>query len=249
MPFLSPALFIAKSQTLATALRFGGVNQRLQRTLGTGAEFNSANRSKATHSFWFRVPTLGIFNPIFTSDNGAGGSYIAINSSNKLQIRESDGADLAYRNEQSSMTISADTWHHGFVSIDSARVGTSQVVRIYIDGVLGLAGGVSTIGSSLGLQSLTHSIGFHANTSTYFDGDLAIMHWVDDVAMEPTDFADTIDGIYQAKAVAPTYGINGHFLPFADPDNLGADFDNGWTYTLSNITAADLIGDGPPTSY
>lgn len=245
MVFTYPTVFFSKSQTIATALRFGGVNQRLQRTpVG-----NSANLQQSSHSFWFRVPVLGIFNPIFCVDNGTGGSFITINTDDKLEIWEANGANVGYRTGISSMTVEQDTWHHGFISIDNARAGISQVVRVYIDGVLGFAGNTNTTNSTYGIGTLVHSIGYHQNSNTFFDGDLAIMHWVDGVAYEPTDFADTIDGVFQAKQVTPTYGIHGHFLPFVEPDDIGADFDNGNDWTLSNITGADLIGDGPPTSY
>ena len=245
MPLVYPTVFFGQSQTLATALRFGGVNQRLQRT----TVGNSVNLKKSTHSFFFRVPVLGIFNPIFCVDNGGGGSFITINTANKLEIWEADGANVGYRTGISTSTVAADTWYHGFITIDDARFGISEVVRLYIDGVSVFAGNVNTTNSTYGIGTLVHSIGYHQNSNTYFDGDLAIMHWVDGVAYEPTDFADTIDGIYQAKQVTPTYGIHGHFMPFADPNDIGADFDNGQTFTLSSITAADLIGDGPPTSY
>jgi hypothetical protein len=248
MPLVYPTAFFGQSQTLATALRFGGVNQRLQRTLGTGAGFNTVNRLDVSFSFWFRVPTLGIFNPIFTADSGTGGSWIYIDTDDCLKWHEANAAGLLYRTVNGTTPIEADTWHHGFVLLENAEAA-NQYAQIWLDGVRVSAGAQNQLATSFGLQTLTHSVGYHQNSSTFFNGDLAIFHWVDGAAMDSADFAGVIDGIYQAKEVTPTYDLNGSFLPFADPDNLGADFDNGWTYTLSNITAADLIGDGPPTSY
>lgn len=248
MPLIYPTAFFGQSQTLATALRFGGVNQRLQRTIGTGIGFTTVNRLDVSLSFFFRVPTLGIFNPIFTCDNGLGGSWIYIDTDDCLKWREADGAGVVYRTVNGVTPIEADRWYHGFVLLENAEA-VNQYAQIWIDGVRDSAGTQNQSATSFGLQTLTHSVGFHANTNTYFTGDLAIFHWVDGAAMDSADFAATIDGVYQAKAVTPTYDLNGHFLPFVDPDNIGADVDNGWTYTLSNITAADLIGDGPPTSY
>ena len=246
MPLIYGTAFYGQSQTLATAIRLNGVNQRLQRTIGTGTEFTSVNRNQASHSIWFRVPTLGISNPLFTVDNGAGGSSIAIRTANDIRVFEQIVTNPPYRDGTTSMEIEVDTWHHLFVQIDTAA---TDVLKIWLDGVLGFSGNTNTTGSTWGLQTLTHSIGYRQNTDTYFQGDLALMHWVDGQALLPTDFADVIDGIYQAVPVTPTYDLNGHFMNFADPDDLGADADNGWTYTLSNITAADAIGDGPPTSY
>lgn len=242
MPFLTPALFMTKAQTLATALRLDGVNQRLQRTVGT----ISANRLKATHSIWFRVPVLGVFNPLFTVDNGVGGAYIAINADDEIVVYEGNGVAPPYRFGETGAIVQQDEWHHLHVKIDTAA---TDVLQIKLDGVLAYSGNTNMTGSTFGLQTLTHSIGYDQNAGAFFRGDLAIMHWVDGVAMESSDFADVIDGIYQAKEVHPTYGVNGMFLPFADPDDIGKDFDNGNDFTLSNITAADLIGDGPPVNY
>lgn len=245
MPLVFPTAFFGQSQTLATALRFGGVDQRLQRTVAIGT---GTSGPYVTVSFWFRVATLGIFNPIFTVDNGTGGSWIYIDTDDNLKWHEASGAGVLYRTVNGTTPIEADRWYHAFIFLDNAETANNYA-QVMIDGVRVSAGTQNQQNTTFGGQTLTHSIGYHQNTGTYFDGDLAIFHWVDSVAMESTDFADTIDGIYQAKAVTPVYDTNGSFLPFADPDDIGADFDNGWTYTLSNITAADLIGDGPPTSY
>lgn len=248
MPFLTPALFMTRAQTLATALRFNGTNQRLQRTIGTGVGFNTVNRLDVSFSFWFRVSALGQFNPIFTCDNGTGGSWIYIDTDDCLKWREADGSGLVYRTVNGTTPVEADRWYHGFVLLENAEAA-NQYAQIWLDGVRVSAGSQNQAATSFGLQTLTHSVGYHQNSNTFFEGDLAIFHWVDGAAMDSVDFADTIDGIYQAKEVMPVYDKNGSFLPFVDPDNLGADIGNGWTYTLSNITVADLIGDGPATSY
>lgn len=243
MPLVYPTVFFSQSQTLATALRFGGVNQRLQRTVGT----NSTDRLNVSFSFFFRVSTLGIFNPIFTADNGTGGSWIYIDTDNCLKWHEANGAGVLYRTVDGTTPVEVDRWYHGFVLLENAEA-VNQYAQIWLDGVRDSAGAQNQLATSFGL-TLTHSIGYHQNSNTFFAGDLAIFHWVDGAAMDSVDFAATIDGIYQAKAVAPTYGLNGSWLPFVDPLDIGADFDNGNDYTLSNITGADLIGDGPATSY
>jgi hypothetical protein len=243
VPLIFPTAFFGQSQTLATALNFDGVNQRLQRTAAS-----SSPNLNTTVSFWFRVSTLGIFNPIFSTDNSLGGSWIYIDTDNCLKWHEALGNATLYRTVNGTTPIEADRWYHGFIFLDNGQTANNYA-QVWLDGVRDSAGAQNQLGTSLGLITLVHSIGYHANTNTFFQGDLAIMHFVDSVAMASTDFADTIDGIYQAKQVTPTYGANGFFLPFADPSDIGADFDNGNDYTLSNITAADLIGDGPPTSY
>lgn len=245
MSFLAfPVGHFTQSFSRGSALRFDGVEERLRRTPAG----NSTSRLKLSVSFWFRVPTLGQFNPIFSVDNGTGGSHISISSGNKLQWVEADGVGAVYRNVVGATSIVADRWYHGFVVYDSTLAEADRG-QIWLDGVRDSGGTTTTIGTSFGLGTLEHAIGWHSNTNTFFEGDLAIFHWVDGAAMAVTDFAQTIDGVLQAVLPVPTYQQNGCFLPFADPDDIAADFDNGTTWTVSNMDGSNLVGDGPYVSY
>jgi hypothetical protein len=84
----------------------------------------------------------------------------------------------------------------------------------------------------------------------WYDGDLALFHYVPGSVLAPTDFAEDIDGVYQAKLPIPDYDTNGVFLPFADPDDVGADFSGiGNDWTVSDMDATNLQGDGPYVSF
>lgn len=245
MSFLAfPIAHYALSFQRGSALRFDGVEERLRRTPAG----NSTSRLKLSVSFWFRVPTIGVFNPIFSVDNGTGGSHISISSGNKLQWREADGVGAEYRVVVGGTSIEADRWYHGFVFYDSTLAEADRG-QIWLDGERDTAGANTTIATSFGLGTLEHAIGWHANTDTFFEGDIALFHWVDGSAMAVTDFAQTIDGVLQAVLPTPTYQENGTFLPFADPDDIGADYDNGNDWTVSNMDATNLVGDGPYVSF
>ena len=73
-------------------------------------------------------------------------------------------------------------------------------------------------------NNVEHHIGRYAGSgsSTYFNGYLAEINFIDGTALDPTSFGQADDnGVWQAKDTAGlTFGTNGFRLKFAD--NSGA---------------------------
>lgn len=249
MPLVYPVSFLGASQALGGACRFFGAESMSEAITST-----SANRQRITLSVWIRPSVVDVFQPIFTVDNGPGGEWIGITSDNQMKWNQNSGGSTA-QYIANDLVITQGEWQHLVWVLDTNQAANQNRVRFWRNGVQGTSQILSSqdfgLGEAVtfGINTLTHDIGWWRNGPDFFQGDMALLYYVDGQVLPVTDFADTIDGVYQAKRAAPSYGVNGAFISMQNPLDLGADDDNGNDYTLSGITAANAIGDGPPISY
>jgi len=137
-------------------------------------------------------------------------------------------------------------WYH-LVFKYEANLGS-----LYVNGQL--RGTNSTAGNVTGTAN--YYIGA-ASPGTFqpMDGYITEYHFVDGQALDPTSFGEfNADGVWVPKEVTGlTYGTNGFYLDFSDPNNIGADRSgNGNNFTatgfdLTTITSAnyDWMADSP----
>ncbi len=237
--------------SLANAIRLNGSDEYLSFTPGA----NSTDRTQFTWDVWVRPHVNGINNFIHTVDAVSFGGRLYINTSEQLVLFGHDVVTPGNTHclVTSSVTFSVDVWTHVHVEYDTG-LGLGSRVRFWFDGTedTGKTTSVNPSGTVtfFGGNALPHYIGHDSNAAGFFDGDLALFHWVDGSVIGVTTFADTVDGVYRAiEATGLTYQQNGFFLDLADPGDLGNDADNGNDYTLNNVDATNAIGDGPPTTY
>jgi len=143
-------------------------------------------------------------------------------------------------------------WYH----IVWRQSGTSHT--LYVNNV---TVGTVTATSSVFNTAVAHQIG-SANTTNFFNGYLADIHFIDGQALTPSSFGQTdANGEWQPIAYTSTYGTNGFELNFADnsaataaalgKDTSGNSPANNWTPNNLSVTAGsgnDSLVD-TPTSY
>lgn len=253
LPILPMALF-AGSQAVAAACRFNGTNEYMTRT--ASASIPSPQNRQNTFSFWIRPDSggAGTFRPIYHAYNGfVQYAYVAINASNQIAYVQDDGVAGLDINAFSSFTVDHDAWQHIVVQYDTTLGTAAARIQMYKDAVGGNASYGTTpalnTGIFMGVNTWLHYVGHRPVGSSYYSGDMALLYWIDGAIHPVTDFADTIDGIYQAKLASPTYVNNGVYIDMQDPSDLGVDVDNGRDHTLVNIDSSNAVGDGPPVSF
>jgi hypothetical protein len=99
---------------------------------------------------------------------------------------------------------------------------------------------------------LAHYIGeTHHNTADYrLDAYLAEVNFVDGTAAEPSNFGETINGIWVPKQYSGSYGTNGFYLSFADSAAIGDDLSgNTNDFTANNLAASDVVPDSPTNNF
>ena len=152
-------------------------------------------------------------------------------------------------------------WMHVVCAFDTTQATGANRVKIYVNGSQVTTFTLSTdptLNTDYGVnRAVAHQIG-QRQGSTYFNGYLADVHFIDGQALDPTSFGEfDTNGVWQPKAYSGSYGTNGFHLPFSDNSTaaaLGTDTSgNGNTWTVNNISVAAGAGNDSlvdtPTSY
>ena len=192
------------------------------------------------------------------SNEGADSNYLAsvwVDGSNHWCMRFiTDQLDI-YDNISGSTTTELKTtrkfrdpaaWYHIVYVYDSANATAGNRQRLYVNGVEETSFAIDTNPGSSAASVLNVSgrvLTFGArNNASYFDGEMAHVHFCDGQAYAASDFGETdsTSGIWVAKtSPSVTYGNNGFFLKFASgasgTDSSGNSNDFAVTGTLTNL--------------
>jgi len=226
--------------------------------------FSAGSRTTWTLSMWLKRSAFNAAaaRDLFTVNNGTTDAtyfVIAIRETDKLRI---EGYNTNFR-ETTQVLRDVSAWYHLVVTVDTTNATAGNRIRMYLNGAEITTFSTSnnpTSSQSLGVnQAATHKIG--ALTSTYFDGYMTEINFVDGQALTPSSFGetDTNTGVWKPKAFSGTYGTNGFYLKFADNSGttsttLGKDSSsngNNWTPNNFSVTAGagnDSLVDSP-TAY
>ena len=252
MVFPFPLAHFAQSIARGTALQFDGVEERLTRVDTVTA--SAPDAYKTTVSVWVRIAEHVANRPIVTAYYGSTSTFLMLDSVGRLSRRAGNLDHV-----RTVAAIPTGEWVHIVYQFDSTLADENERVKFFFNGVreaVSYPGNKTEINRFDGLQSVEDApkaIGWLQPGIMYdeawFLGDMALLHLVDGEVIAPVEFGETIDGRYQAKRPTPTYSVSGYFLPFVDPDDIGADFDNGNDWTVANMDATNLRGDGPYVSF
>ena len=157
-------------------------------------------------------------------------------------------------------------WYHLVLSVDTTAATAGNRIRFYLNGSQVTAFNNSyspTQNFELAInQAAEHRIGGRPTFSTFFNGYLADIHFIDGQALTPSSFTEVsaTTGRLEPKAYSgPTPTGNSFWLPFSDNSavtatTLGKDnfnLGNNWTPNNLSVTAGagnDSLVD-TPTSY
>jgi hypothetical protein len=139
-------------------------------------------------------------------------------------------------------------WYHLVLAFDTTQASVTDAVKIYINGVqqtVSLKSGSYTQNSNHYINfTYSHQIGTY-NNSSYFDGYLTDVYFIDGSALDPTSFGAFDDsGVWQAAAYSGTFGTNGfHLFDFANESGIGNDSSgNDNDFTVNNLS--NVVGNG-----
>jgi hypothetical protein len=240
---------LAGEYEVANSLRFDdGSSDYLNRTLGT-ATLNT----KFTLSVWTKRSNISTEQYIFWSGADVNNTLsLRFRSDNKLAFYSAiSGSDtIDYRTTRVFRDVSS--WYHILAIVDTTQGTANNRVKIYINGVEETSFDASTNPSQDTAFSLMSSNTFqvgrrHDNTSSYFDGYMAEVVFVDGTAQANTDLGefDEDTGIWKPIDVSGlTFGTNGFYLDFEDSSALGNDVSgNNNDFTVNNLTSIDQTTD------
>jgi len=233
------------SYTLAASARFDGSTGYLNRT------FTAGDQKTWTWSAWVKRGNTSVFHPFMARKNSSNSERLSIGFESDDTIRllsKTGGVDVA---DLSTVAKFRDvgTWYHIVIYFDAANT----TARIYVNGVeqdLNVITSVSNTNHQFNVSGAGMEFGSLPNDSTYFfDGYMAEVHYIDGTALTPSTFGETKNGVWIPKEVTGvTYGNNGFYLDFVN--NVLDQSGNGTSWAANQLGSEDIgILDTPTNNF
>ena len=131
-------------------------------------------------------------------------------------------------------------WYHIVVACDTTQAGSSDRLKLYVNGVQETSFATETYPAQDYEPSINNNVAQNIGRregSGFFNGVMAHVHFCDGQAYAASDFGETdsTSGIWVAKtSPSVTYGTNGYFLKFQDTSAFGDDSSgNNNDFTMS----------------
>ena len=248
---------VSATYSIDQSIRFNPADSTyMQRTHGAGG-----NVDLFTVSFWFKRSILG--GEVFMFGSGANTSNtcdITFNTSDQLIFWQYIGA-MQTRLITTQVFRDTSAWYHVVINYDSGNAALTERARMYINGERITSFDTETYPSQNqdGVVGSNVAIGFgryisygSSNSSQYFPGYLAEMHYVNGSALDPSSFGEYNDSnIWIPKDVSGlTFGTNGFHIDGRDSADLGDDESGqGNDFTTSGLATHDFMLDSPTNNF
>ena len=157
----------------------------------------------------------------------------------------STGASLEGHLETNRKFRDPSAWYHIVVAMDTAQAGSSDRVKIYVNGVQQTSFKTETYPAQDYETSINNNVAQNIGRregSGFYNGQMAHVHFCDGQAYAASDFGETdaTSGMWIAKtSPSVTYGTNGFFLKYASgasgTDSSGNSNDFTVSGTMTNL--------------
>ena len=208
---------------------------------------SAGNRKTWTFSAWIKRSKLSIVGStiLFGANSSAGSNdedAIAIEEANNPRFLLNNGSASSIK--PSRLLRDTSAWYHIVVAVDTTQATASNRVKFYFNGELETSFSQESYPSQNYdckiNNNVPQGIGFiddaaGGGNSTYFDGSMAHVHFIDGTQYSASDFGETdaTTGIWKPiTEPSVTYGTNGFFLKFENSGAMGTDSSgnsNNWT--------------------
>jgi len=187
---------------------------RLTRTFTT-----PTNNKIWTLSFWVKRGSLGASQWVINTDGGNQEDRMHFNPEDRLNYYEQDSGGGTLANFMPTAQLrDTNGWYHVVLSRDSTQATASDRLKMYYNGELQTVFTANTYPSQNSSNRLNtaveHEIGAR-NSSSYFDGSMSHIHFIDGTAYDASAFGetDTTTGEWKINtSPSVTYGNNGFFI-------------------------------------
>ena len=228
----------------------------------TVAQSTPTDGSRWTWSGWVKRGNLsdGSNAETFASSyNGSNTDRIQFTEDDELHVEFKNGSSTVLELHTTQLFRDPSAWYHIVVAFDS-NLSQSNRVKIYVNGTQVTSfststelstSGYTTKGFNANSKNFVHGAYESSSLSSYYDGYLTEINFVDGAGKAQTDFGEFDDnGVWIPKKYTGTYGTNGFFLQFKqtgtsqNSSGIGADTsgqDNH--FAVSNLAATDVTTD------
>jgi hypothetical protein len=221
---------------------------------------SAGNQQTWTWSGWVKRGQLGIGNAaLFGAMSGSASFDIVYEgqfgaTADSLRFVYYNGSSLNGNLVTTALYRDSSSWYHIVAVWNTTDATSANRMRLYVNGneITSFSTSSYPTQNTSGLinNTVAHTLGRYYNTTSYFDGYLTEVNFVDGQALTPSSFGEisSTTGVWIPKKYTGTYGTNGFYLPFTDNSalttssnaGLGKDFSgnsNYWTTNNISITA------------
>ena len=178
----------------------------------------AGNRKTWTFSAWVKRSGLGGEQNLLAADNNNRIIFSTVDSNDQFGLSDTNTSTMDVQTNQVFRDVSA--WYHIVVAFDTTQATASNRVKLYVNGsqVTSLArSNYPTQNADFSINNNTiQNIGRSAAGSSYFDGSMSHIHFIDGAAYDATAFGEVDSTTGQWKInTSPTiadYGTNGFFI-------------------------------------
>lgn len=230
---------------------------------------SASNQQKWTWSGWLKRGQLGVLKQLFAAGSGTTTFQMYFNGSGG-GASSVDGIELFGNNAGTTVVYYTSTavrrdpsaWYHIVLAVDTTQATAGNRVLLWVNNQISTdITGVTVPAQNTNLavnSAAAHYLGQFGSTS-YFDGYLTEINFIDGQALTPSSFGsfNATTGVWQPAKYTGTYGTNGFYLNFSSNGTsaaLGTDFSgnsNTWTVNNVSVTAGvtyDSMVDSPTVS-
>ena len=207
---------------------------------------SAGNRKTWTWSGWVKRGNLGGFQYLFASGNTTpwAGILFSDNATNsRIQVSFTAGSSAGTATSAEFRDVSS--WYHIVLAVDTTQATAANRIKLYVNGNQ-ITEFASTNYPALNFDTqinnnILHTFGRQPTaSSSYFDGYLAEVNFIDGQQLDPTSFGEFKSGIWIPKdPTGLTYGTNGFRLNFAD--TVTASGFNTVTWTGNNTNGGNSV--------
>ena len=262
---------MALFDTIRAGASGAGETYEIQNSLrnNDGAYLNSSfsgNNQTFTVAMWIKRSRLDSHTMIMSAagSNHPGGADIhqfGIDASNRLfAYAFINSNSQRYDVKCNALLADCSNWYHIHYNYDSTQSTSSNRIRLYINGELQTDLASSSYPSSNEGNYINGGkpwiIGHESRRFRYpFHGYFANVYFIDGQYLDPTDFGETVNGVFIPKEYTGSYSGTSFFLEFQDSSDFGKDTSgesNGWSqnnYSNSNGINGDQFTDVPTNNF
>jgi len=212
---------------------------------------SAGNRKTWTWSGWVKRGSLSSAQAVFSAWDNSANQQGAIRFEADNTIRLYTGGTTGNLGDAYTVAVFRDpsAWYHIVGVIDTTQATAANRIKLYVNGVQQSLTIGTTAPQNMDGQvnaTIVHRTG-SLSGSSYFDGYLTEVNFIDGQALTPSSFGSTnaLTGVWQPARYTGTYGTNGFYLPFTDNSGatattIGKDFSgnsNNWTPNNISVTA------------
>ena len=248
------------------SLRFDGSTTKLTNDPGGGSG-SDGSRTQFSISMWVKRSSLALGDnneqDCLISASATNNFYnsIKFNGDDKIQINLiNSGSD---QDEVVTDAVFRDTnaWYHFFFVFDKTQAALADGIKLYVNGVqqtFGTTTYAQNQGYHFSRPGKTTAIGVNqVDTSSFFGGYMAEIHFIDGSLKAHTDFAETDDnGVWIPKEYDGSYGTYGFYLEFKqtgtseNSSGIGADTSgNDEHFAITGADSKDVCVDTPTNNF